>query len=93
MLGIWRRNDVAAHPCFGGDLARALGTITARTLVMPASTDLYFTTVDCAAEAALIPRAELRVIDSWWGHRAGNPASAPAEAAFIRTAIAQLLAE
>ena len=93
MLGTWQRNDVAAHPRFGGDLASALGAITARTLVMPASTDLYFTTVDCATEAALIPRAELRVIESWWGHRAGNPVYAPIEADFIRVAIAQLLAD
>jgi homoserine O-acetyltransferase/O-succinyltransferase len=93
MLGTWLRNDVAAHPRFGGDLACALGAISARTLVMPSSTDLYFTVTDCAAEAALIPRAELRVIESWWGHRAGNPVYAPVEAQFIRTAVANLLAD
>jgi homoserine O-acetyltransferase len=93
MLGTWLRNDVAAHPRFGGDLAAALGAITARTLVMPSSTDLYFTQADCAAEAALIPRSDFQVITSWWGHRAGNPAYAPAEAHFIRTAVAELLAD
>jgi len=60
---------------------------------MPATTDLYFTPEDCAAEAALIPRAEYRPIPSIWGHRAGNPYQNPEDEAFIRRAIAELLAQ
>ncbi len=42
---------------------------------MPASTDLYFPPEDNAIEAAAMPNAELRVIDTW-GHFAGGPARA-----------------
>jgi homoserine O-acetyltransferase len=92
MLGIWQRCDVAANDRYGGDLRAALGAIEARVLVMPSTTDLYFTLADCAAEAALIRRAELRPIHSWWGHRAGNPQFSPPDAEAIRRALADLLA-
>jgi homoserine O-acetyltransferase len=40
-----------------------------------------------------MPNAELRVIESIWGHRAGNPvAGAPEEDAFIQAALRELLA-
>ena len=52
----------------GGDLAKALARITAKTVVMPISTDMFFPPADCAAEQRLIPKGELKVIDSLWGH-------------------------
>jgi homoserine O-acetyltransferase len=62
----WQHADVAqAH---GGDLAAALGRITAKTAVMPISTDMFFTVADCAAEQSLIPGSVLRVLESDWGH-------------------------
>ena len=64
----WRHADVSLH--FGGDLAAALGRITARTMVMPVSTDMFFTVADCAAEQRLIPGSKLRVLESDWGHLA-----------------------
>jgi homoserine O-acetyltransferase/O-succinyltransferase len=73
-------------------LAKALGSIQARTLVMPSATDLYFTPDDCAADADAIPGARLLIIPSIWGHRAGNPYQNPEDAAFIRTAVAELMA-
>jgi homoserine O-acetyltransferase len=39
-----------------------------------------------------MPRAELRPIPSIWGHRAGNPALNPGDAAFIDRAVFELLA-
>ncbi|MBN9206982.1 hypothetical protein C1M51_13680 [Methylibium sp. Pch-M] len=62
----WQRGDVSRHT--GGDLAKALARITARTVVMPISTDMFFPPADCAAEQRLIPNGELKVIDSLWGH-------------------------
>ncbi len=62
----WQHGDVSRHT--GGDLAAALGRITARTVVMPISTDLFFPVEDCAAEQALIPGSELRVIEDVHGH-------------------------
>ncbi|WP_119070274.1 alpha/beta fold hydrolase [Rubrobacter indicoceani] len=62
----WGNGDVSRNT--GGDLAAALGRITARTFVMPISTDWFFPPEDCAAEEALIPNSELRVIESNSGH-------------------------
>ncbi|MBE9137746.1 alpha/beta fold hydrolase [Nodosilinea sp. LEGE 07088] len=92
MIDTWLRCDVGNNPVYNGDYARAMGAIAAQTLVMPAATDLYFTPEDCAAEAALIANATYRPIPSIWGHRAGNPYQNPEDEAFIRQAIAELLA-
>lgn len=62
----WQRGDVARHT--GGDLAAALGRITAKTFVMPIALDQLFPPQDCQAEAELIPDAEFRVIDDVLGH-------------------------
>lgn len=62
----WRQADVARG--HGGDLEAALGSITARTLVMPVSTDMFFTVADCAAEQRLIPGSRLCVLGTDWGH-------------------------
>ena len=62
----WQHGDVSRHT--GGDLAAALGRITAKTYVMPISTDLFFPVEDCAAEQALVPGSELRVIEDVHGH-------------------------
>lgn len=85
MLRTWAANDVGRMA--GGDLAAALGAITAKVLVMPSTTDLYFTVEDCAGEAALIPRATLAPIVSLWGHRAGNPWQNPEDERVIHDAV------
>lgn len=64
----WQHGDVSRHT--DGDVAAALGRITARTVVMPISTDLFFPPEDCAAEQALVPGSELRVIEDVHGHAA-----------------------
>jgi homoserine O-acetyltransferase len=91
MLRTWIDCDVSNNPRHGGDLAKALGSIRAKTLVMPSASDLYFTPDDCAADAALIPNARLLTIPSIWGHRAGNPYQHPPDARFIRSAIDELM--
>ncbi|HEX3861361.1 MAG TPA: alpha/beta fold hydrolase [Stellaceae bacterium] len=92
MLWMWQHADISANELYGGDLAKALGAITADAIVMPCETDLYFTVEDNRREVAQMPRAELRPIPSIWGHRAGNPAVNPEDAAFINKAVAELLA-
>ncbi len=62
----WQRGDVARNT--GGDLAAALGRITAKTFVMPIDEDMFFPPRDCAAEEAHVPDSELRVIKSVSGH-------------------------
>ena len=64
----WQRGDVARHT--GGDLAAALGRITARTFVMPIDEDMFFPPRDCRAEQELVPGSELRVIEDIGGHLA-----------------------
>ena len=62
----WQRGDVSRHT--GGDLAAALGRVTAKTFVMPISEDMFFPVRDCKAEQAMIPGSELRVVESISGH-------------------------
>lgn len=93
MIDTWLRCDVSNNPVFQGDYDRALASISAKTLVMAATTDLYFTPEDCQAEANLIPQAEYRPIPSIWGHRAGNPYENPDDAVLIRSAVKDLLAQ
>ena len=62
----WQRGDVAKHT--GGDLAAALGRITAKTFVMPIDEDMFFPVRDSAAEQAMVPGSELRVLHTVAGH-------------------------
>jgi homoserine O-acetyltransferase len=93
MLWTWQHADISANPLYGGDFHRALGAITARSLVMPGVTDLYFQVEDNRREVAQMPNARLLPIPSDWGHRAGMPAFNPADGAFIDAALTALLAE
>jgi len=88
MLDTWLAHDVAP----GTDLTAALAGIAARTAVVACNRDLYFTVDDMAADAAAIPGAELHVLDSLLGHRAGNPHSSPPEQQQLRRIVEQLLA-
>jgi len=72
------------------DLAAALGRIVAPCTVVAGRHDLYFPPADCATEAALIPGAELVVLESELGHRAGNPRQGPREQAVLRAALERL---
>ncbi len=83
-LRTWDAGDISANPLYQGDLARALGAIEARVLLMPGATDLYFRVADNEAELPLLRHAELRPIPSIWGHRAGNPVQSAEDAAFLR---------
>lgn len=62
----WQRGDVARHT--GGDLAAALGRITAKTYVMPIDEDMFFPPRDCIAEQELIAGSELRLVADVCGH-------------------------
>lgn len=64
----WQRGDVSRNT--DGDLAAALGRITAKTYVMPISHDMFFPPTDCEVEQQLIPNSELKIINSIDGHLA-----------------------
>jgi homoserine O-acetyltransferase len=90
MLRTWQLHDLGATPGFGGSHERALGAIKAKSTVMAAQTDLFFTAEDVEADAALIPGAHFRVIPSFWGHMAGAGIN-PTDSQFIETEIKALL--
>jgi homoserine O-acetyltransferase len=92
MLDTWQHADVACDPAAGtGDWRSALRRVTAPTIVMPSRSDMYFPPEDSAAAVACMPHAELRVLDSVWGHRAGSPGSDPVDIGFVERAIRDLL--
>jgi homoserine O-acetyltransferase len=91
-LVTWYHGDISANPLYHGDLSRALKAIKARVLLLPSETDLYFRVADNALEIAHLPDAELMPIPSSWGHRAGNPAANPRDAAFLKKAVRRWLA-
>jgi len=64
----WQRGDVSRP--YSGDLRAALRRITAKTFVMPMSSDMFFPPADCQAEWRLIPDAEFRPIRTADGHLA-----------------------
>jgi homoserine O-acetyltransferase len=83
----WQEADISANERYGGDLARALGAINARVLLMPSATDLYFRVADNEADLPCLRAAELAVIPSIWGHRAGSPADIPADLDFLTSRV------
>lgn len=85
----WQRGDVSRHT--GGDLAAALGRITAKMFVMPIDEDMFFPVRDCAAEQALVPGSELRIIADVHGHL-GLFAVDPGFIPQVDTHLAELLA-
>ena len=79
----WQEADISANERYGGDLALALSSITARVLLMPSATDLYFRVADNEAELEHLRHGELAVIPSVWGHWAGSPQEIPADREFL----------
>lgn len=82
-------HDVAAEPRFDGDLAKALASVRARTLILGAPFDLYNPIEAARTAAGLIPRAEFLEIPSILGHQAAGASSAEAE--FLNRSIAAFL--
>lgn len=72
LVWTWQHADLSANPVYNGDFEKALGAIEARAIAMPCSTDMYFPPEDNAYEVERMKRAELRIIDSVWGHYAGG---------------------
>ena len=62
----WQRGDVSRLTA--GDLAAALGRITAQTFIMPISHDMFFPPNDCLAEQQLIAGSEFHPLSSIDGH-------------------------
>ncbi|VTZ51445.1 Hydrolase alpha/beta [Methylocella tundrae] len=92
MLWTWQNGDISNNEVFNGDFPKALAAIKSKAFIMPSKTDLYFPPEDNAFEVAHMPNAELRVIDSIWGHFAGGPGTSPADVKTLDAALRELLA-
>lgn len=91
LIATWQACDLGNNPIYGGDTEAAYRAITARAILLPGSTDMYFPTADNEAEAALMPSAEVREIDSIWAHYAAGGKDA-GDTAFVDAALKELLA-
>jgi homoserine O-acetyltransferase len=91
MIQTWINSDISDNDVFRGDLNAALCAIKAPSIIMPSTTDLYFTLHDSEIETAMMPNAELRPIRSNWGHRAGNPQQSQQDTTAIQQAVKTLL--
>ncbi len=90
MLWTWQYGDVGATPGFEGDHIKALQSIKAKLIAMPAEKDLYFPPEDEEYASQYIPNGEVRVIPGVWGHFAGSGDS-PVDIEFIDNALKELL--
>jgi homoserine O-acetyltransferase len=91
MLWSWQNADISNNTMYDGNLENALAAIKAKAIVMPGRTDLYFPPEDNEIEVSRMPDAELRPIESIWGHLAGGPGANEADTKFVDDAITELL--
>ena len=89
----WQHANIANNELYNGDFGAALRAISAKALIMPGDTDLYFQVEDNRLEVEQMRNARLLPIRSDWGHRAGLPTANRDDAAFITAAIKGLLDE
>lgn len=66
MADKWLHGDVSAP--YGGDLKKALGRVTAETVVIAFNEDMFIPARDCRAEQAMIKNSSLVTLDTLWGH-------------------------
>ncbi|MBT3534201.1 MAG: alpha/beta fold hydrolase [Rhodospirillaceae bacterium] len=92
MFWSWQHADISANEIYKGDFDGALGAIQAKALIMPSRSDLYFRVEDNRREVARMPNAELRPIESIWGHMAGSWPEGAEDGRFIDEAVHELLA-
>ncbi|GME51904.1 Alpha/beta hydrolase fold-1 [Neofusicoccum parvum] len=93
LLQTWQRGDISqlGPEAERGDLPRALAGIKAKALLMPCRTDMYFPPEDSQEEIKHLKDAELRVIESVWGHLAGGGGGAKEDCEYISFHIKRLL--
>ncbi|KAJ7782694.1 Alpha/Beta hydrolase protein [Mycena metata] len=92
-LQTWQKGDISMYGPEEekGDLAKALGRIKAKVLVMPSRTDMYFPPEDSEEEVKHLKHGELKVIESIWGHLAGGGGGTKADEQFIKDQIRRFL--
>ncbi|WP_415760643.1 hypothetical protein [Pseudomonas sp. LT1P18] len=91
MIATWQAADISRNETYNGDFAAALRGITAKCLIMPCKTDLYFPPEDSEIEVSFLSDARLDVIPSIWGHASGAGIN-PADIDYIDMALKGVLA-
>ena len=91
MLWTWQTGNIGNTPDFDGDHIKALRSIKAKTIVVPAEKDLYFPPEDEEYAVKHMTNAELRVIPGVWGHFAGGGVNS-VNTKFIDDVLKELLA-
>ena len=86
----WQNADISDNSLYKGDLNAALGSIKAKAIVMPSSTDQYFWPDDNRDEVSAMHNAEFREIPTMWGHMGGLGMD-PADREFVDRAIRDLI--
>ena len=90
MAATWQNADISANALYANNFDAALEAIHCRAIVMPSTSDLYFRVPDNEYEVKRMPNAELRPINSDYGHAAGFGASTE-DNEFIDKALLELL--
>ncbi|KAG0559789.1 hypothetical protein KC19_10G129200 [Ceratodon purpureus] len=90
MLWTWQNGNIGLTQGFEGSVEKALASIRAKAIVMPAQQDLYYPVSDEEYEVKFMQNAELRVIPGVWGHYAGAGLNA-VDTKFIDNAVRDLL--
>ncbi|RMZ00787.1 hypothetical protein D0862_06606 [Hortaea werneckii] len=92
LLRTWQKGDIGLYyPEDGGDLAKTLGRIKAKCLILPSRTDQYFPPEDNQAEVKHLKKGEFRCIDTVWGHLAGGGGGTKEDTQYIIQEIKRFL--
>lgn len=92
-LWTWQHGDISANDRYHGNIVDALGSIRARAILIPCTTDLYFPPQDNAIEVRHMPNAKLRPYASPWGHCVASPGRDRGFAAFLNESVTELLGD
>ncbi|TKA25847.1 hypothetical protein B0A50_05602 [Salinomyces thailandicus] len=84
LLLTWQKGDITLYyPEDKGDLAKTLGKIKAKCLVMPSRTDMYFPPEDNEEEVKHLKNGEFRCVETVWGHIAGGGSGTKEDTQYI----------
>lgn len=94
MLHTWQAGDVSQQSPYDGNFEKAMAAIKAKTVVLPAATDLYFPPEDSEYEVKCMQPGigELKVFDTVWGHWAGAKDN-PSDVKWLDEQLRKLLTE
>ncbi|KAJ5711964.1 hypothetical protein N7488_006120 [Penicillium malachiteum] len=94
MIQTWQNGDVSKQEPYNGDFEKALASIKAKTLVLPAQTDLYFPPEDSEYEVNCMAPGigRLDIFPSIWGHWAGGPGDSEEDVKWLDKQLQQFFA-